>query len=96
MAIIPQKQIFNLKMVETSSELKRLELVLSSIPDEALMRKLESERKGRRDDYPVRCKWNSLLAGIVFNHKTIESLRGELLRTANCVSWKREYKHVTA
>ena len=80
MAIIAQKQIFSWWMVETSLELKRFGLVLSSIPDEALMQKLEAERKGRRDDYPIRCVWNSLLAGIVFNHEKISTLRRELLR----------------
>jgi hypothetical protein len=80
MAIIPQKQVFNWKMVEQSSELKRFELVLSSIPDEELMRKIEAGRKGRRDDYPVRILWNSLLAGVVFGHESIESLRRELMR----------------
>ena len=80
MAIIAQKQIFSWWMLETSTELKRFDLVLSSIPDEGLMQKLEAERKGRLDDYPIRCVWNSLLAGIVFNHEKISTLRRELLR----------------
>jgi len=80
MAVIAQKQIFSWTMVDVSSDLRRLELVLSSIPDEALMRKLELERKGRRDDNPIRSLWNSLLAGIVFEHEKIEHLRRELLR----------------
>ncbi len=44
------------------------------------MRVLEQERGKGRDDYPVRAMWNSLLAGIVFQHPTIESLRRELAR----------------
>ena len=80
MAIIPQMKIFNWKMVETSSDLQRLELVLSSIPDEHLIRALEAERKGRRDDYPIRPTWNTVIAGIVFGDESIESLRRELLR----------------
>ena len=80
MAIIAQMKIFNWKMVETSSDLQRLELVLSSMLDEHLMLVLEAERKGRRDDYPIRSTWNTLIAGIVFGHESIESLRRELLR----------------
>ena len=44
------------------------------------MRVLEEERGKGRDDYPIRAVWNSLLAGIVFQHPTIESLRRELAR----------------
>jgi hypothetical protein len=80
MAIISQKQIFNWKMVETSSELQRLELVLGTMPDEGLMLVLEAERKGRRDDNPIRSTWNTVIAGIVFGHESVASLRRELLR----------------
>ena len=41
---------------------------------------LEDERGNGRNDYPVRVVWNSMLAGIVFQHKTTESLRRELMR----------------
>ena len=44
------------------------------------MRVLEEERGKGRDDYPIRAVWNSLLAGIVFQHPTIESLIRELPR----------------
>ena len=44
------------------------------------MRVLEEERGKGRDDYPIRAVWNSLLAGIVFQHPTIESLIRELAR----------------
>lgn len=57
-------------------------MVLDHLPDEELMRKLEQERGKGRDDYPVRAVWNSILAGIVFQHPSIESLRRELLRNA--------------
>ena len=46
------------------------------------MQKLESERGQGRDDYPVRAVWNSILAGIVYQHPSIESLRKELMRNA--------------
>lgn len=33
-----------------------------------------------RDDYPVRAMWHALLAGIVFQHESLESLLSELAR----------------
>lgn len=82
MATLPQPELFSWEMLDASPDLKRLELMLSAIPDEALMQTLEEERKGRRNDYPVRAVWNSILAGVVFQHPCIESLRRELLRNA--------------
>ena len=46
------------------------------------MRLLEKRRACGRDDYPVRAVWNSILAAVVFEHKSIESLRRELMRNA--------------
>lgn len=80
MSKIIQQKIFSWKDVEESGELERLRMVIEAMPDEELMEALESERKGRRDDYPVRAVWNSILAGIVYQHTSIESLRRELLR----------------
>ena len=80
MAIIPRRSLFCWKNVKSSSDLDRLRLVLESLPDEALMVKLEAHRGKGRDDYPVRAIWNSLLAGIVFQHESVESLRRELSR----------------
>jgi len=82
MAIIPQSELFSWNQVEASSDLDRLRMTLESMPDEALMRALEHARKGRRDDYPIRAVWNSVLAGIVFEHESVESLRRELGRNA--------------
>lgn len=80
MAKIIQQKIFSWKDVEESGELDRLKMVIEALPDDALMRALEAERKGRRDDYPIRPVWNSILGGIVYQHASIESLRRELLR----------------
>jgi len=80
MAIIPRRSLFCWENVESQSDLDRLRLVLEVLPDEPLMEKLESRRGKGRDDYPVRAIWNSLLAGIVFQHESVESLRRELLR----------------
>ncbi|MFH1964455.1 MAG: transposase, partial [Acidobacteriota bacterium] len=80
MAIIHRRSLFSWKNLKTKSDLDRLRLVLESLPDEALMVKLENQRGKGRDDYPVRAVWNSILAGIVFQHESIESLRRELSR----------------
>ncbi|MFW5786473.1 MAG: transposase [bacterium] len=81
MAIIAQKELFCWSDIEELGDLERLMLVFESLPDEALMRRLEAQRGSRgRDDYPVRPVWNSLLASIVFQHPSIEALRRELSR----------------
>ena len=80
MAIIPQKELFGWKEIENIGDLDRLRLVIDYLPDEKLMRNLEKERGKGRDDFPVRSMWNSILAGIVFQHISIESLRRELKR----------------
>ena len=48
--------------VEEAPDLDRLRLVLEDLPDEGLMRRLESRRWGRPDGASVRVKWNCLLA----------------------------------
>jgi len=80
MAIIPQKQLFGWQEIDELGDLQRLMLVMNHLPAEELMKKLEQERGKGRDDYPVRPVWNSVLAGIVYQHPSIESLRRELLR----------------
>ncbi len=80
MAIIAQRQLFGWNQIDELGDLARLRLVLEHLPDEELMRALEARRRGGRDDYPIRAMWNSLLAGVVFDHASIESLRRELKR----------------
>ncbi len=80
MAIIPQSSLFSWEKIEASSDLDRLRFVLEAIPDEPLMLKLEKNRDKGRDDYPVRPVWNSILAGVVYQHVSVASLRRELLR----------------
>ena len=82
MAIIPQRDLFSWDQVDAASDLERLRVLLDALPDEGLMQALEAERKGRRDDYPLRCVWNSILAGLVFQHPCVASLRRELQRNA--------------
>jgi hypothetical protein len=79
-AIIPQNKLFEWKDVEELGDLRRLDLVLNYLPDEPLMRVLEQRRGKGTDDYPVRPMWNSILAGVVFQHESVESLRRELRR----------------
>ena len=80
MAIIPQKQLFKWNEIEELGDLERLILVLNHLPDEKLVQILEKKRGKGRNDYPIRAIWNSIVAGVVFQHKSIESLRRELMR----------------
>lgn len=80
MAIIPQISMQLWDEIESLGDLERLRLVTEYMPDEGLMDKLERERKNGRDDYPVRAMWNAVLAGVVFQHISVESLRRELSR----------------
>jgi len=81
MAIITrQGQIFEWQELEILGDLERLRLVLEYMPDECLMQHLERDRYRGRDDYPVRAMWNSILAGVIYQHPSIESLRRELSR----------------
>ncbi len=94
MAIIAQKPIFGWDEIEGLADLRRLQLVLDNLPDEALMVALEAQRGVRgRDDYPVRPMWNALVAGVVFQHPTVESLLRELARNGQlrqlCGFWAR-------
>lgn len=80
MAIIPQQKLFGWEQIEKLSDLERLRLVLENMPDGKLMHHLELERGQGRNDYPVRAVWNSVLAGIVYQHPSIASLIRELSR----------------
>lgn len=80
MAIIPQVPLFSWQEIDALGDLDRLRLVLEHLPDETLMRELEKERGKGRNDYPVRAVWNSVIAGIVYQHPSIEALRRELMR----------------
>ena len=44
------------------------------------MQVLEKQRKNGRNDYPIRALWNSIIAGIIFQHSSINSLIRELNR----------------
>jgi len=80
MAAIAQTNLFSWDALEARSDLDRLRLVLEHLPDERLVQYLGVMRDHGRDDYPVRAMWNALLAGIVFQHESPESLLRELAR----------------
>ena len=82
MAIISQQRLFCWEEISNLGDLERLKLVLETMPDEKLMRFLEKQRGCGRNDYSVRSVWNSILAGIVYQHPSIESLRRDLSRNA--------------
>lgn len=66
--------------IEQSPDLERVEMVLKHLPDEALMRALESRRMGRPDATSVRVKWNCLLVARLLGHGSMQSLLRELKR----------------
>ena len=80
MAILSQLKLFDWHDMQPLGDLERLRLVLEYMPDEELMRVLHRLRAKGRNDYPVRAMWNSVLAGIVFQHDNVEKLRRELMR----------------
>ena len=82
MAIIAQSELFGWDQIDALGDLERLRLVIEHLPDEELMRALEKSRGGGRNDYPVRAVWNSILAGVVYEHVSVASLRRELRRNA--------------
>lgn len=86
MASIAQKQMFGWEDLEIVGDLERLSLVLENMPDESLMAALEKHRGNGRNEFPIRPMWNSILAGIVFQHLGIESLRRELLRNGQLLA----------
>jgi len=82
MAIIPQTTLFSWEEVDQLGDLQRLKLILDNLPDEELMQAIETDRGCGRNDFPVRVMWNLLIAGIVYQHPSIESLIRELKRNA--------------
>jgi Transposase domain (DUF772)/Transposase DDE domain len=86
MSIIQQLNLFSWKIfqddLQTLGDLERFKLVIETMPDAKLIETLVNLRNNGRNDYPVKVIWNSVLAGIVFEHISIESLRRELKRNA--------------
>ena len=71
---------FSWRAVESLPDLEHLWLVPDTLPDEEIMAALEAGRGRGRNDYPVRTMWRALIAGVVFQHASIQSLLRELGR----------------
>ena len=86
MAIIQKQYLFSWKNfhndVQTLGDLERFKLVIETMPDKKLMKTLRLLRGNGRNDYPIEAMWNSILAGIIYEHVSIESLRRDLSRNA--------------
>jgi hypothetical protein len=72
--------LFAWDAVEARSDLERFYLVRDHLPDSDLIAALEAKRGLGRDDYPVIPMWNAIVAGVVFQHESIELLQRELSR----------------
>ena len=72
--------LFSWDAVEAQSDLERLRLALDYLPDQAIIEALQAQRGRGRNDFPVAAMWNALVAGIVFQHASVESLLRELQR----------------
>ena len=72
--------LFAWDAVEARSDLERFFLVRDHLPDSDLITALGAQRGPGRADYPVIPMWNALVAGVVFQHKSIELLQRELSR----------------
>ena len=80
MAIIPKSLFGWEEEIDNLGDLLRLQIVLETLPDKTLMHKLFRQRGKGRNDFPVRAMWNLIIAGVIFEHKTIASLLRELKR----------------
>jgi len=80
MATIIKPYLFSWTDVEARSDLDRFYLVRDNLPDEKIVMELEDRRGKGRDEFPVRAMWNGIIAGVVFQHMSIESLIRELSR----------------
>ncbi|MDD5319133.1 MAG: hypothetical protein PHD43_00700 [Methylococcales bacterium] len=66
--------------VEARSDLERFYLLRYHLPDSDLIAALGAKRGLGRDDYLVIPIWNAIVAGVVFQHESIELLQRELSR----------------
>lgn len=81
MSYIRQGQLFTFEdFFNEYDDNYRLLLVLDALDDNELIRKLVSKRKGRRNRYPVRMLWQSLIAAKVYGIATVNGLIRELNR----------------
>lgn len=81
MSYCAQGQLFTFEDFFTEyDDNHRLLLVLDALEDDELIGELERRRKGRRNRYPVRMLWQSLIAAKVYGIPTTNGLIRELNR----------------
>lgn len=80
MNIISQMKLFGESEFDDLGDLERLQGVLGTLNDAALIRKLYRIRGKGRNDWPCEAMWNSFIASFLFEHETVESLLRELRR----------------
>lgn len=78
--------LFSWDDVDILPDMHRLELVLKYLPDDHIIKALEQKRGRGRDEYPVAAMWNAVIAGIVFQHRSIEGLVREMSRNPALLS----------
>lgn len=72
--------LFSWQDIDILPDMHRLELVLHYLPDDAIIKALMLKRGQGRNDYPIVAMWNAVIAGIVFQHRSIEGLVREMRR----------------
>ncbi|UEA32122.1 hypothetical protein [Granulicatella elegans] len=72
MSIVTQINLFSEE--ENLGELEKSPQILSVLPTEKLLKKLDEERENDRNDYPVVCMWRLLLTKNIFQHATEEEI----------------------
>lgn len=70
--------LFSFEEWVKSDRSTRLVQVLEALDAEELLITLDRERRGRRNDYPNRVMWYSLMAGLIYGRASIASLIEEL------------------
>lgn len=84
MSYLLQPQLFSFdEFANLSDDNSRLGLVLLALPDTRLLRWLNEQRAGRRDDYPLAMLWRCLIAKFVYQIGTYAELIRELQRNGS-------------
>lgn len=82
MRSIEQINLFGNRENEKLGDLERLEIVIRKIILDDVIDCLEKDRNNGRNDYPVETMLKLIIAMKIFQHRTVESFRRELLRNS--------------
>lgn len=82
MKIISQLSLFGDTFEENLGDLSRLQTILSALPDEKIIQKLQKMRGRGRNEWSVSAMWNSFVASFIFDHDSVASLLRELNRNS--------------